>query len=152
MNHATEFKLERFKDILDKVLNDFNLKIILSGLSFIGEFIFKAHQEALLTVFLLIALDTITGLIKAAKKQDVASRDFFRVTVKLVIYSILMAVASLVDRALPVAMAMPVMYTFLAATEGLSIVENIKEAGYPVPTKIVDILKVSKDSAVKKDE
>lgn len=152
MNHATEFKLERFKDILDKVLNDFNLKIILSGLSFIGEFIFKAHQEALLTVFLLIALDTITGLIKAAKKQDVASRDFFRVTVKLVIYSILMAVASLVDRALPVAMAMPVMYTFLAATEGLSIVENIKEAGYPVPTKIVDILKVSKNSVVKKDE
>lgn len=152
MNHATEFKLERFKDILDKVLNDFNLKIILSGLSFIGEFIFKAHQEALLTVFLLIALDTITGLIKAAKKQDVASRDFFRVTVKLVIYSILMAVASLVDRALPVAMAMPVMYTFLAATEGLSIVENIKEAGYPVPTKIVDILKVSKNSVMKKDE
>lgn len=152
MNHSTEFKLERFKDILDKVLSDFNLKIILSGLSFVGEFIFKAHQEALLTVFLLIILDTVTGLIKAAKKQDVASRDFFRVTVKLVIYSILMAVASLVDKALPVAMAMPVMYTFLAATEGLSIVENIKEAGYPVPTKIVDILKVSKEDAGKKNE
>jgi toxin secretion/phage lysis holin len=152
MNHSTEFKLERFKDILDKVLSDFNLKVILSGLSFVGEFIFKAHQEALLTVFLLIILDTVTGLIKAAKKQDVASRDFFRVTVKLVIYSILMAVASLVDKALPVAMAMPVMYTFLAATEGLSIVENIKEAGYPVPTKIVDILKVSKEDAGKKNE
>jgi len=152
MNHSTEFKLERFKDILDKVLSDFNLKVILSGLSFVGEFIFKAHQEALLTVFLLIILDTVTGLIRAAKKQDVASRDFFRVTVKLVIYSILMAVASLVDKALPVAMAMPVMYTFLAATEGLSIVENIKEAGYPVPTKIVDILKVSKEDAGKKNE
>lgn len=150
MDHTNEFKLERFKDILEKITSNIDIKLVLSGLSFIGEFIFKAHQEALLTVFILIILDTVTGLIKAAKNKEVASRGFFRVTVKVLIYAILMAVASLVDKTLPIAMAMPIMYTFLAVTEGISILENISASGFPVPTKIVDMLKSVKKDAESK--
>lgn len=144
MTRLESFKLDSLKLLWEKIINNASLKFILSGLSFIGEFVFKAHKEALLTVFLLIVLDTVTGVIKAVKAGGISSREFFSVAAKLLIYSILMACASLVDRTLPVSIAMPVMYTFLAATEGLSILENISQAGFPVPTKLIDSLKVMK--------
>ncbi|MFM1781359.1 MAG: hypothetical protein RLZZ181_124 [Pseudomonadota bacterium] len=151
MTHIVEFRADRFKDVFTKLSSNVDLKLILSGVSFIGEFIFKAHTEALLVVFLLVILDTLTGVIKSIKHKNLESRGFFRFAVKLVVYSILMAVASLVDKALPVAVAMPVMYTFLAATEGISILENVSQAGYPVPTKIVESLKIMKQDTQKSE-
>jgi toxin secretion/phage lysis holin len=142
MTHMDEFKVEKVKEVFVNIVTNTHIKVALSAISFIGEFIFKAHEQALLTVFLLIVLDTITGVIKAAKGKRLGSREFFRVAVKLVIYSILMACASLVDKALPLVIAMPIMYTFLAVTEGISILENVGEAGFPIPTKILSTLKV----------
>jgi len=142
MTHLDEFKVEKVKEVFVNIVTNTEIKVVLSIISFVGEFIFKAHEQALLTVFLLIVLDTLTGVIKAAKAKKLGSREFFRVAIKLVIYSILMACASLVDKALPLVIAMPIMYTFLAVTEGISILENIGESGFPVPNQILNKLKV----------
>jgi len=150
MTHLDEFKVEKVKEVFVNIVTNTQLKVVLSAISFIGEFVFKAHEQALLTVFLLIVLDTITGVIKATKARNLGSREFFRVAVKLVIYSVLMACASLVDKALPLVIAMPVMYTFLAVTEGVSILENIGEAGFPVPNQILNKLKVMQKEIQKK--
>lgn len=147
MTHFSALQVDSLKKALVKLGDHINVKIVLSGLSFVGEFVFGAHKEALLVVFLLIILDTITGLIKASKKKEVSSRRFYTFASKLLVYTILMACASLVDKAIPIALAMPVIYTFLAATEGISIMENLSELGYPVPISIISRLKV-----MKKDE
>jgi len=150
MTHLDEFKTEKVREVFVNIVTNTHIKVALSAISFVGEFIFKAHEQALLTVFLLIILDTITGVIKAAKARNLGSREFFRVAIKLVIYSILMTCANLVDKALPLVIAMPIMYTFLAVTEGISILENIGESGFPVPTQILNKLKVMQKEIQKK--
>ena len=53
MTHLDEFKVEKVKEVFVNIVTNTQIKVALSAISFIGEFIFKAHEQALLTVFLL---------------------------------------------------------------------------------------------------
>jgi len=126
------------------------LKSILAFLGLIGSWIFGGQGEALLVVFTLVIFDTIAGATLACKNKELSSAGFFRFAAKVTVYLILMATASLMDKALPIQFGSAVMYTFLAATEGLSIMENLSMLGFAVPLKFIKLLKVINDPAYKK--
>lgn len=126
------------------------MKAVVAAISVFGEWMFGAHVEALLVVFILLILDTVTGMIVACKKGGLSSAGFFRFAAKLSIYMILMATSSLLDKLLPVNAGSAIMYTFLGVTEAISIMENISILGFPVPIKLVRMLRVMSDTEFKK--
>lgn len=145
MSHLAHFNAKNMENVFSNIFSNMGLKVSLSLASVVGEWAFGKHQEALVVVFLLIVMDTFTGVVKAARRNMVSSRDFFRCATKVMVYFVLMMTASMVDKSLPISMGIPVMYTFLAATEAISILENVGEAGFPVPQALIRILKVMRD-------
>lgn len=111
--------------------------------------IFGAHLMTLYTIFGLVILDTITGVWKAARVGAISSRGFFKFSTKLIVYTILLGNASLVDKQLGVTLAMSVMSGFLALTEAISVLENITILGWKVPQGLVRTLKVYQADPVK---
>ena len=132
MQYSQEFNLENWKTIFTNIMAMGWFKALIAGISIASEWMFGAHQEALIVVFVLVILDSITGLAKAIKAQDVRSCGFFRFASKLMIYLIMMGTAGLVDKVLPIKLGATIVYSFLAVTEALSIMENISILGFPV--------------------
>lgn len=114
-----------------------HMKAVFAVFAVSADWLFGRHQEAILIIFGLIFLDTATGLIKSWKQKTVSSRGFFRFAAKLLVYFILLATASLVDKVMPMGIALPIMSTFLSVTEGISVIENIGAMGYSVPTHLL---------------
>ena len=119
------------------------LKFLTGAALTIAQWLFGAHFDMLMVVSALVFLDTTTGVWKAARKNQVCSRSFFRVAAKTLVYFILLATGALVDKALPgeLPVAITVMWSFLALTEALSILENISVLGFPVPIRFVRMLR-----------
>ena len=141
LGYAQQFNINNFKGITLNILSHPILKSSAAVVSLVAEWLFGAHLEALMVVFALICFDTITGLTVALKFKTMNSRGFFRFAAKLAIYLILMGTASLVDRALPFNLSAPIMFTFLAITEAMSVLENVRLLGWPVPAQVVSLLR-----------
>jgi toxin secretion/phage lysis holin len=135
-------------DVLKKaVINNHALKTFLVLLILPLHWMFGKSAQAVITVACLICVDTMTGFVKASKKDALSSSGFFRAATKFIVYLLLMSGGALVDKVLPVAFACPMMVVFLAITEMISIMENAGEAGFPVPTALLKHLKVMRDKA-----
>lgn len=92
-------------------------------------------------VILLIIIDTITGIIGAYKqKQPISSRRFFDSIVKLLLFPMIIAAASITQTALgtTVLFLPQVVAGYLAMHEFLSIVENFGKIGYKIPQKVLN--------------
>lgn len=92
-------------------------------------------------VIMLIVIDTITGLIGAYKqKQEITSKRFFDSVVKLLLFPMIIAAASITQTALgtTVLFLPQVVAGYLAMHEFLSIVENFGKIGYKIPQKILN--------------
>ena len=50
MTHLDGFKVEKVKEVFVNIVTNTQLKVVLSAISFIGEFVFKAHEQALLNL------------------------------------------------------------------------------------------------------
>ena len=102
-------------------------------------------KEMMLLVATLVMFDLLTGVF-AARKQNITieSRKLIKTPFKLAVYCLLVSTTHLTD----VAMHIPndwlnmetMMIGFLAATEGVSILENVGKMGYAVPQKILGVL------------
>jgi len=88
-----------------------------------------------MTLVALVALDYITGVIKAAVNKTLDSAVGFRGLIKKLFIFALVALATLVDRIIPEANSAirSAVMIFYIANEGLSIVENAGEMGLPLP-------------------
>lgn len=95
---------------------------------------------------LLMAVDIVTGIIKASTKGDLWSRKaFFGYARKMMIFGIII-LANVIDQIL--ALSGAIVYStvlFYIVNEGLSIVENLNEMGVKVPSIITDKLKNIED-------
>ena len=93
-----------------------------------------------------IALDYISGIIKAYTNKELSSKIGFRGILKKVGVLIIVAVGVLVDRITGDSGAVRslVIYYFVA-NEGLSIIENLSQTGLPIPKSIKNALKILKD-------
>lgn len=101
---------------------------------------------ALQCLLIAIILDYISGLAKAFVTKNVSSKIGFRGLVKKVLVLIIVMLAVVVDRVTlnSGAIRTLVIYYFVA-NEGLSVLENLAQAGVPVPKSIKNALKVLKD-------
>jgi len=126
--------------ILNSLLEHPAIKLVVGIFMACIQWTFGPKDSMLLVIAALVAIDTFTGVWKAAKAGKLSSRGISRVMAKLVVYFIFMATGALVDKALPIAFALTMMWSFIAITEALSILENVSQLGFPVPTILVKML------------
>lgn len=100
---------------------------------------------AIITLLVAIVLDYISGVIKGYVTKQLSSQTGFRGIVKKVAILIIVMLAVLVDRVTgdTGAIRTLVIYYFVA-NEGLSIIENLGQAGVPIPQSIKKALKALK--------
>jgi toxin secretion/phage lysis holin len=139
--------VENIKTILANLTDYWALKALAALALSINDWFFHPRHDNLTIVCVFVLFDTITGFMKAHKNHVISSSGFFRFSVKIMVYFILMAVGSLLDKIMPVSeyvSALSIMTGFLAVTESLSVLENISALGYSVPTKVVSTLRLTK--------
>lgn len=117
-----------------------------AGLGTILYFLFGEFDIALQCLLVFIVLDYISGLIKAIINRELSSKIGFQGILKKVGFLIIVAVGVLVDRITGGSGAVRslVIYYFVA-NEGLSIIENLGQAGLPIPKSIKNTLKMLKN-------
>lgn len=100
---------------------------------------------ALSCLLVAIVLDYVSGLIKAFVTKNLSSKIGIKGIVKKVSVLLIVMLAVLVDRVTGETGAIRtlVIYYFVA-NEGLSIIENLGQAGVPIPQSIKKALKVMK--------
>lgn len=141
VNYGEHFNLEKLSSVLTQISDHAFVKVALSGGAFVFQWVFGGNVQGLAAVTALIFIDTISGAYKAWKSGKLSSHGFFRFALKCTVYLLLIATAALVDKTLPMGFASVIMITFLAATEAISIMENMRALGFAVPMLLVSRLK-----------
>lgn len=100
---------------------------------------------AFICLIVAIALDYVSGLIKAYNTKTLSSSIGFRGILKKIGILILVMLSVIVDRITVNngGIRTLVVYYFVA-NEGLSILENLAQAGLPIPKKLKEALRVIK--------
>lgn len=112
--------------------------------------------QIVVAVILLITIDTITGVIAAYKQKEViSSKRFFDSVVKLLLFPMIIAAASIAQTALNTTLlALPQLVAgYLAVHEFLSVIENFGRIGYKIPQKVLNqetLMKFISDKNVQK--
>ena len=116
---------------------------ILAGISTVFIYLVGGIDVALECLLIAIILDYISGLIKAFNTKQLSSKIGFKGIVM---------VSVLVDRITGETGAIRtlVIYYFVA-NEGLSIIENLGQAGLPIPKAIKNALKALKEQSNEKE-
>ena len=141
MEAKSHFDIEGLKHVFSKLLDMVPIKIIIANI-FIGiSWIFDGKVEILATIYILIFLDTFTGVWYASREKQVSSRGFYRVVTKCFAYFIMIVVGRLVDKNIPLPLAAPIIDAFLVTTEAVSILENLGKLKFPIPMALIGKLK-----------
>lgn len=124
---------------------------ILSGITTTLIYLFGGFDVALSCLVIAIALDYVSGIIKAFYTKQLSSKIGFKGLLKKIGILILVMVSVLVDRVAgnTGAVRTLVIYYFVA-NEGLSIVENLAETNIPIPAVLKRALKAIKKEGNKK--
>lgn len=119
--------------------------ILLAGIDTFLFYALGGWDIALQCLLLAIALDYISGLIKAYYTKTLSSKQGFKGILKKIGYLILVSVAVIVDRVAgnTGAIRSLVIYYFVA-NEGLSVIENLAVTNIPIPAFLKNALKVLK--------
>ena len=119
--------------------------IIISGIVTELVYLLGGWDVALQCIVVAIALDYVSGIIKAFHTKTLSSRQGILGLLKKVGYLIVVMLAVLIDRVTGNSGAIRtlVIYYFVA-NEGLSILENLSQSGVPIPQGIKKTLKVMK--------
>lgn len=133
---------------MDKIGLDKVISLIASEVATVFIFLFGGIDVALICLLIAIVLDYISGIIKAYNTKKLSSKIGFKGILKKIGILVLVMLSVLIDRVSgnTGAIRTLVIYYFVA-NEGLSILENIGEAGIPIPNAIKKALKVLKDQS-----
>lgn len=123
---------------------------ILGTIGYFFIYLVGGWDVALQCLVIAIALDYISGIMKAYINKTLSSRIGMRGLIKKLGLLIIVMVGTLVDRATgnTGAVRTLVIYYFVA-NEGLSILENLGQAGIPIPQSVKKALKALKNTEVK---
>jgi toxin secretion/phage lysis holin len=124
-----------------KEISNSIISVVCTGLIFL----LGGIDVALSCLLIAIILDYATGLIKAFVTKELSSKIGIRGIVKKVSILFIVMLAVLIDKVTGETGAIRtlVVYYFVA-NEGLSILENLGQAGVPIPQSIKKALKVMK--------
>lgn len=111
--------------------------------------VFAPIQSLLVTVGVLIAADTITGIIAAYQRgEEIRSSGLSRAIVKLFVYQVVIITGFLMEQYMLADLGIPIVKLLsgvIAVTEGKSLIENVESI-----TKL-DLLKIKKLLGSKND-
>lgn len=118
------------------------INIVLSSIATGLTFLFGGFDVALYCLVIAIVIDYISGLIKAYNTKTLSSKIGLKGILKKVGILLIVMLAVLIDRVTGETGAIRtlVIYYFVA-NEGLSVLENLGEAGLPIPKFLKDALK-----------
>ena len=133
---------------MDKIGLDKIISLIASEVATVFIFLVGEIDVALICLLIAIVLDYISGIIKAYNTKKLSSKIGFKGILKKIGILVLVMLSVLIDRVSgnTGAIRTLVIYYFVA-NEGLSILENLGEAGIPIPNAIKKALKVLKDQS-----
>lgn len=134
--------------LLESICSDFFLKCGLSIAYVFYSFGFdQALENAMVAVLFLIVFDFITGIAAAKISHEVIkSSKIFRSALKIAIYFLLISAGHLGEVAIGANFFIDeFIVVFLAATELISVIENIGKMGFAVPKKILNQLEKIRD-------
>lgn len=125
---------------------------ILAGIGTGLVYLWGGFDVAMQCLLIAIALDYVSGIIKAFVLKQLSSTVGFRGIIKKVGILVVVALAVLIDRVTGESGAIRtlVIYYFVA-NEGLSIIENAGKAGLPIPHSIKEALQALKRQGDKDD-
>lgn len=128
------------------------IEIVFASVGTVFIYLLGGFDVALQCLLIAIAIDYISGLIKAYNTKQLSSKIGFKGILKKVGILLIVMLAVLVDRVTGETGAIRtlVIYYFVA-NEGLSILENLGQAGLPIPKVIKNALKVLKEQSNGKD-
>lgn len=121
------------------------LCVFLSGVVTGLVYLLGGWDAAMQCLIIAIALDYISGIIKAFHTKTLSSRIGFRGMLKKIGYLVIVMLSVLIDRVTGESGAIRtlVIYYFVA-NEGLSIIENLSVTNIPIPKVIKKALKALK--------
>lgn len=100
---------------------------------------------AFLCLIVAIILDYISGIIKAYSTKTLSSSIGFRGILKKIGVLVLVMLAVVVDRiTVDNGSIRTLVIYYFVANEGLSVLENLAQAGIPIPKKLKEALKIIK--------
>lgn len=118
----------------------------IAGIGTFLTFIFGDWDVALQCLVIAVALDYLSGVIKAFVNKELSSKIGLKGLLKKVGVFVIVALAVLIDRITGESgMVRTLVIYYFVANEGLSIVENLGEAGLPIPDVIKKALKSLKN-------
>ena len=129
-----------YNEIMKEISNSI-IAVICTGLIYL----LGGLDVALTCLLIAIVLDYVSGLIKAFVTKNLSSKIGVKGIIKKVSILLVVMLAVLIDRVTGETGAIRtlVIYYFVA-NEGLSILENLGQAGVPIPQSIKKALKVMK--------
>lgn len=120
----------------------FSWKAIGAALVGIACQVWGAWDQLMTALVILMALDVVTGFLRAFIQQELSSKESFRGMAKKVLIFVLLAVAVQVDALTGLdGWARTAVGAFYCASEGLSVIENSVAAGMPAPQFLKDALR-----------
>ena len=124
---------------------------IVSAIATTFVFLIGGFDVAMSCLLIAIALDYVSGILKAFINKNLSSEIGLKGILKKVGILVIVMLGVLIDRVAGETGAIRtlVIYYFVA-NEGLSIIENLGEAGLPIPKKLKDALKALKKETDKK--
>lgn len=124
---------------------------IIAGIVTTAIYLLGGADIALQCLVTAIALDYVSGILKAFNTKTLSSKIGFTGLMRKLGILVLVMLSVLIDRITggTGAIRTLVIYYFVA-NEGLSIIENIGQAGLPIPAVIKRALKALKDQANEK--
>lgn len=159
-----QFELNALKHVFEKVCDFFYVKIFVAAMFLFLSKVMDGSGQIIMTIFILLFLDTITGAYIALKNSSLNkkglysgpqsalfnSRGLYRGPFKLSVYFLFILVSRLVDKNIPYPFASPTIDAFLVTTEAYSIFENFAKMGFAAPTSL--LLKLKELASTKKSE
>lgn len=119
-----------------------------AGLGTFLSFVFGDWDVALQCLIIAIAIDYISGIIKAFINKELSSKIGVKGLLKKVGVLLIVALATLIDKITGESgMVRTLVIYYFVANEGLSVIENLGEAGLPIPDVIKKALKSLKNES-----
>lgn len=116
------------------------LKIIFSLIGGAVGYLLGGFDIMLTTLLLFIAIDYVTGVMRAIVRKQLSSEIGFKGIFGKIIILCLVALATRLDNILGAEALRYLVISFYIANEGISILENSAELGVPYPQKLKDVL------------
>lgn len=152
---STQFEISQLKHVFEKLGEFFHMKMFFSYVFIFLSWVMDGSYEIMVTVFVLLLVDTITGagialknsylnrkgLYNGPKENLFSSRGIYRGPFKLCIYAMFILVSRLVDKHIVFPFFAPAIDAFLVTTEAYSIFENFGKMGFMAPTTVLEKLK-----------